>query len=135
MTKAAVGIKKGSVLDDVINFRAKSEASDGGFWSTVWDVVTLALMFVPGNVGIALRVGAGIINASKAMDEYSEATTLHQAGLTTQAPSKLGVFLAVGGTLIDAQQMAKGVVSVFDAEASLGAKLASGSGEGALVSE
>jgi hypothetical protein len=75
-------------------------------------------MFVPGNVGALLRVGAGFVNVTKAMDEYTGGAILHQSGLASQAPSAMGVVLAAGGTLIDAQQMAKGVFKVLGKEAS-----------------
>jgi hypothetical protein len=114
LTKAAIGIKAGSPMDDIIAARAKQATSDSSFWNTVWDVVTFALMFVPGNIGIALQVAAGLVNAAEAMDELSEGTQLHEAGLASQAPSSLGVVLAVGGTLIDASQMAKGVFKISE---------------------
>jgi hypothetical protein len=117
MTKAAVGIQEGSVFDDIIRFRVNSEASDGGFWSNLWDIVTIALMFVPGNIGIALRLGAGLIDATKAMDEYAEGMELHKVGMSTEAPSPLGVLLAAGGAFLEVPQMEKGVVKVLGSEA------------------
>jgi hypothetical protein len=114
LTKAAIGIKDGSPMDDIIAARARQATSDSSFWGTVWDVVTFALMFVPGNIGIALRVGAGLVNAAEAVDKLSEGTLMHEAGLASQAPSSLGVVLAIGGTLIDAQQMAKGVFKISE---------------------
>jgi hypothetical protein len=124
LTKAALGVQPGSVTDDVIRARVRAQTADHSFWSLIWDIATLALMFVPGNIGVALRVGAGLVNATKAVDEYVEGKSVHNAGFTSQAPSSLGVFLAVGGSLIDAQQIAKGVFKVIDTEASLGAKAA-----------
>jgi hypothetical protein len=123
-TKAAIGIKDGSPMDDIIGARARQATSDGGFWSTVWDVVTIALMFVPGNIGVALRIGAGLINAAEAMDQLSEGALLHETGLKSEAPSSLGVVLAVGGTLVDAGQLAKGVFKAGE-EAGLAAKFGS----------
>jgi hypothetical protein len=124
LTKAAIGIKKGSVYDDLITYRVSIETSDDGFWSTLWDITTIALMFVPGNIGIALRLGAGIVDVTKALDEFVEEMALHNRGLKENAPSSLGVFLAVGGTLIDTQEMAKGVFKVIDTEASVATKTA-----------
>lgn len=133
-TKAALGITKGSVFDDIITYRAKVDLSDDSFWSTLWNIVTIALMFVPGNIGLVLRVAAGVVDATKAMDELSEGSVLHGRELSSAAPSKLGVFLAVGGTLIDVPQMAKGFVRVLDTEAALAGKAASRT-ESAIVSE
>lgn len=110
LTKSAIGIEDGSPMDDIIGARARQATSDSGFWSTVWDVVTFALMFVPGNIGIALRVGAGLINAAEAMDKVAEGTVMYEAGLASHAPSRLGFMLAVGGVLLDSQQLATGVV-------------------------
>jgi hypothetical protein len=124
LTKAAIGVKDGSPMDDIIAARARQVTSDSGFWSTVWDVVTFALMFVPGNIGIALRVGAGLINAAEAMDQFSEGALLHDAGMKSEAPSSLGVVLAVGGTLVDAGQLAKGVFKAGE-EAGLAARFGS----------
>jgi hypothetical protein len=135
-TKAAIGIKDGSPMDDIIAARARQATSDGGFWSTVWDVVTIALMFVPGNIGVALRVGAGLISAAEAMDQFSEGSLMHEAGLKSEAPSSLGVVLAVGGTLVDAGQLAKGVSKVGE-EAGLAARFGSeaSSAESTVVRE
>lgn len=125
MTKAAVGITKGSVFDDLITYRASTEKSDDGFWGTLWNIVTIALMFVPGNIGIALRLGAGVVDMTKALDEYAEGMSLYKSDLASSAPSSLGVFLAVGGTFIDVPSMGKGVVKVLESEATAGAKFGS----------
>jgi hypothetical protein len=117
MAKSAIGIKPGSLLGDVISFRAKRETADDGFWSTLWDVISLALMFVPGNIGVLLRVGAGIANASKTADAISNANNRSMTGMSSEDPSSLSFYLAVGGTLIDAQQMAHGVFKVAGEEA------------------
>jgi hypothetical protein len=124
LTKAAIGIKDGSPMDDIIAARARQATSDGGFWSAVWDVVTIALMFVPGDIGIALRIVAGSINTAEAIDQLSEGAQMHAAGLKSEAPSSLGVVLAVGGTLVDAGQLAKGVLKAGE-EAGLAARFGS----------
>jgi hypothetical protein len=123
LTKAAVGIEKGSVFDDIISYRARDATSDDGFWSTLWDIATIALMFVPGNIGIALRVGAGLVDATKALDEYAEGMSLHQTRLASHTPSSLGVLLAAGGAFLDVPSLGRGVTKALDTSA--GARLVS----------
>jgi len=117
MTKATVGIKQGSPFDDLIRYIVKQETSDDSFWSTLWNVLSIALMFVPGNIGIALRLVAGAVDVMKEADEYSEQKLLSQTGQSSEAPSKLGLFLAVGGALFDAPEAARGMIKGFDSVA------------------
>ncbi|MHC1767291.1 MAG: hypothetical protein AB9869_23930 [Verrucomicrobiia bacterium] len=122
-TKEAVGIKNDSILGQIIAYRSELQTSDRSFWSTLWDVITIALMFVPGNIGIALRLGAGMIGTIKEADKYAKGDLLHKTRLASESPSPLGVLLAVGGTFLDLPKAGRGAISVLEGEANASTRL------------
>jgi arsenite-transporting ATPase len=62
-----------------------------------------------GSAAPVLRVGAGLVDANRALDQYAADAELHRSRLSDNAPSALGVVLAVGGVLIDVPSLGKGV--------------------------
>lgn len=116
LAKIAAGIEEGSLLDELISFGVSAATAERRWWEELLDAVAAVLVFVPGRVGTALALAADFASTPGVLNQFFTEQLLHQAGLSSDAPSTAGLLFFLGGQVLnaaDARQLVRDIPDVF----------------------
>jgi hypothetical protein len=107
LTKDVLGVQKGSTIDRLIDDRVE-ECKSAPFWERLLDILSLALIFVPGGALVtAARLGISITQTIASADKYVEDETLYRVSMKQEGGSALEVGLNMVGSAADVGDVAR----------------------------
>lgn len=115
-TKDNLKIKKNSFVDTIINDKIKI-ATDEGIWGDILDIASILSIFIPGGLGVFIRLGLSTVSMGREFQIAGEDSALFQAGTSSKDSSSLASVLAAGGLMFDAGDAVKGVLKLAGAGA------------------
>jgi hypothetical protein len=140
-TKSVLGVQPNSntakLVDDYVERRTRTP-----FWERLLDVLSLALIFVPGGAIVAAaRLGVSVAQGISSIDNEATAETLARVGIKQEGGSALNVALNLAGPagdIADVAKVARGAGAVLHSAEQApkvlsGAADAAGTTEGALA--
>jgi uncharacterized protein DUF4157 len=105
-TKTVMGIESGSSIDKLVDDRVEDYKS-APFWERLLDILSLALMFVPGGAFItAARFAIGIAQTVNTIESETTAEILARPNLKTEGGSISSVGLSIVGNVTDVADLA-----------------------------
>ncbi|WP_139176901.1 eCIS core domain-containing protein [Nitrosospira multiformis] len=100
-TKHVLGVKPGSTMEKFIDDRV-DEYKSAPWWERLLDILSLALVFVPGGALIAAaRLGVNYALTIKTINEEALSETLFRVGMKQEGGSAATVALSLAGTATD----------------------------------
>jgi len=109
--KQKIGADQDPIFDQVLRDRAAAIEARESWIDDLLMLLSIALSFVPG-VGLvaltarAVALGADVMAFNRALDAYNQQAIAFNAGLSSEAPSPVGVYLAALGPVASGASLA-----------------------------
>ena len=107
-TKQRVGVQQGDPLDRLIDLKVQ-ECADGGWWPWLLDVLSFALVFVPG--GSLIVSGLQLVDT---VDNEVLKELLNRVGASQEGASAANIILSGLGLKLDVVDLAKPIATVAE---------------------